>query len=196
MYLKNPTIVTVLATVVFTYCKPAPDQTRGNSPGVGSPESTAIATTRSTAPENSTSGALVTTASRDTEEVKHTSINGGGLQCLPRVFSLRDTITLQMEAPHGEYLMVTRTDSTNFFLTYPYPREPRNYLLVPSETFAQMPIIRFRATVRAKPRIYGRDTLEPVFNQPGGYVLTIGHNLQSEASSEIYKCTIRLAPEK
>jgi len=106
--------------------------------------------------------------------------------------TLKDTITLRMETPHGEYLTVTQPDSTEFYLSYPNPTESRNFFLVPADSFAQMPTIRFRADIRSRPRIYGRDTLEPVFSKPGKYVLTIGHKLESEASSEIHRCTIRL----
>src|SRR5436853_7384114 len=53
-----------------------------------------------------------------------------GLRCTPAVFSQKDTITLRMESPHGEYLMVSQPDSTTFFLSYPDSTEPRNFFLV------------------------------------------------------------------
>lgn len=119
-----------------------------------------------------------------------------GLQCSPPVFSLKDTITLRMEYPHGEYLMVSQPDSTPFFLVYPDTTEPRNFFLVPADRFVTMPAIRFRADVKSLPRVYGRDTLETVFAKPGKYVVTIGHRLETEAASDVYKCTIRLVTNK
>jgi hypothetical protein len=104
----------------------------------------------------------------------------------------KDTITLRMRTPHGEYLKVMQPDSTIFYLSYPDPTESRNFFLVPADSFAEMPIIRFKADVRSRPRIYGRDTLEPVFSKPGKYVVTVGHKMESEAASEIHRCTIRL----
>lgn len=38
-----------------------------------------------------------------------------GLTCTPTSATLKDTITLRMETPHGEYLTVTQPDSTSFF---------------------------------------------------------------------------------
>lgn len=125
-----------------------------------------------------------------------TSTDIVGLVCTPTVATLKDTITLRIETPHGEYLTVTQPDNTEFYLSYPGPRESRNFYLVPADSFAQMPTIRFRANVSSRPRIYGRDTLEPVFAKPGKYVLTIGHKLESEQSSQIHRCTIRLVPTK
>lgn len=83
-----------------------------------------------------------------------------------------------------------------FFLVYPNPREAPSFLLMSSESFTELPEIRFRADVRSRPRIYGRDTLEPVFQKPGNYILETGHNLESDQSSDIYTCTVRLVPEK
>lgn len=119
-----------------------------------------------------------------------------GLRCTPAVFSQKDTITLRMESPHGEYLMVSQPDSTVFFLSYPDSTEPRNFFLVQADSFALMPLVRFRADVKSRPRVYGRDTLETVFSKPGKYVLTIGHKLESEHASEVYRCTIRLVANK
>ena len=116
--------------------------------------------------------------------------------CSPSLATVKDTITLRMRTPHGEYLTVMQPDSTHFYLSYPGPTESRNFYLVPSDSFAEMPTIRFRADVRSRPQIYGRDTLEPVFSKPGKYVLTIAHKLESEAASEIHKCTIRIVPNK
>src|SRR3954469_73803 len=119
-----------------------------------------------------------------------------GLRCTPAVFTQNDTITLRMESPHGDYLMVSQPDSTVFFLSYPDSTEPRNFFLVQADSFALMPLVRFRADVKSRPRVYGRDTLETVFSKPGKYTLTIGHKLESEHASELHRCTIRLVAQK
>lgn len=117
-------------------------------------------------------------------------------KCTPTVATLKDTITLRMETPHGEYLTVTRPDSNEVFLAYPQPTEPRYFFLVPGDSFVDMATIRFRADLKSGRRIDNRDTLEAVFDKPGKYVLTIGHKLESEQSSEIHKCTIRVVSSK
>jgi len=119
-----------------------------------------------------------------------------GLSCLPTVVTLKDTITLRMEVPHGEYLAIIGPDSSMFFLSYPNPTEPRSWFLAQADSFTQMPVIRFRADVRSRPQVYGHDTLESVFTKPGNYVLTVGHKLESEQSSEIQTCTIRLVDKR
>lgn len=122
-----------------------------------------------------------------------TTGNFVGLRCTPAIFSPKDTITLRMGSPHGEYLMVSQPDSTVFFLSYPDSTEPRNFFLVQADSFASMPLLRFKADVKSRPRVYGRDTLETVFSKPGKYTLTIGHKLESEHASEIHTCTLRLS---
>jgi hypothetical protein len=119
-----------------------------------------------------------------------------GLRCTPAVFSQKDTITLRMESPHGDYLMVSQPDSTAFFLSYPDSTEPRNFFLVQADSFALMSLVRFRADVKSRPRVYGRDTLETVFSKPGKYLLTIGRKLESEHATDIHRCTIRLVASK
>jgi hypothetical protein len=125
-----------------------------------------------------------------------TSINAPSLQCGPKVFSRRDTITMKMEVPHGEYLVVIQPNGTWFYLVYPHDVDGPDYSLVPSETFKEMPTIRFRADVKGKPWVYGRDTLETVFQEPGKYILETGANIASERGSQIWKCSVRFVPEK
>jgi hypothetical protein len=132
-----------------------------------------------------------------------TARDAPSLQCSPAVFSRHDTITLHTDAPH-RYLMVTGPGNVSFYLTYPEPSEPANYLLVPPDTFAKMPVIRFRADVRARPQYYQRDTLETVFDLPGKYVFQIGEKLggdfdddvDPEAAGIYHRCTLRHAVEK
>lgn len=213
---RTPVFVAFLAAVVVANCKPSPDTSRsegrtgssiitsqGLTPIVSSSSTAAdiqapgaMVDGPSTGNDTGTPGALVTSHWVDTKRIMDTSIDAPGLQCAPKTFSRRDTLTLRMDHPHGEYLMVVQPDSTMFFLVYPNPREAPSFLLMSSESFTELPEIRFRADVRSRPRIYGRDTLEPVFQKPGNYILETGHNLESDQSSDIYTCTVRLVPEK
>lgn len=119
------------------------------------------------------------------------------LSCTPDVVRPRDTLTLRMKTPHGDYLAAKAPDGTFFYLVYPQLGEPsRKYSLVPSESFKQISTLRLPADVRAAPRVYGRDTiLETVFSQSGVYVLTVGENLPSDFSSNVSDCRVRFVPD-
>jgi hypothetical protein len=165
-----------------------------------SPRSNSVATSSSTGPRTgagashqnvgNTASALVPVHSNDSAEVSQ----GTPLSCDPKFVKRQDTVTIRMETPHGEYLAITQPGGTLFYLISPPPGNGRpDQSLISSEAFRNMPVVRFRADVRAKPSFYGRDTLETVFLNPGKYVLKIGSNLESESGSDIYKCTIQFA---
>ncbi|HST07649.1 MAG TPA: hypothetical protein VLJ83_05720, partial [Gemmatimonadaceae bacterium] len=100
------------------------------------------------------------------------------------------------EVPHGGWLVVAQPDSTIFTLISPIGRQIARFSpLSDAEVFKTMLILRFRADIRAKPDVYGRDTLETVFRTPGDYVFTIGENLGTEYDEEDpnWHCTIRLS---
>ena len=191
----NPRIaITLGAAWILAACDHTPreNESHARPPSPGAVDSVNVANRISIDSANGTLAAVVPLPPQTAEQVAYADSNTIGLQCMPNVFSRSDTITLLMEYPHGEYLMVSQPDSTPFFLSYPNPTEPRNFLLVTSDSFVEMPTIRFKADVRSRPRIYGRDTLEEVFNKPGKYVVTIGHKLETGQASEIYSCTMRL----
>lgn len=190
---KCPMILAALATVVLVDCKATPsrNQEAAESSGVGSQASSSNASSSSVGSENAT--ALVASSPTDPKGEVAESSGSPAFQCAPKVFSRRDTITLRMTVPHGEYLAVTPPDTTWFYLIYPHP-DPSDRVLESSEAFVDMPAIRFPADLKARPRVYGRDTLEAVFREPGDYVLRIGRKLESDRASEIHKCTVRFVP--
>jgi hypothetical protein len=192
--LKRKIAITVGAGWILAACGTGGRETENHasSSSAGAVNSVNAANRVSVDSAHGAPAALVPLSSEDAAQVAAASSDTIGLRCMPSVFSRSDTITLRMENPHGEYLMVSQPDSTPFFLSYPDSTEPRNFFLVAADSFAQMPVIRFRAGVRSRPRIYGRDTLESVFTKPGKYVLTIGHKLETEHASGIHRCTIRL----
>jgi hypothetical protein len=213
---KRPTVVALLATVLLASCKPSPDSSRSqgrvDSSGTNEQASTTIVSSSSTsvdfktpsvtadgssaAADSDTPGALVTSTPTDMKRVMTSSAGASGLQCAPKTFSRQDTLTLRMEAPHGDYLVVTQPDSTAFFLIYPNPDVSPRFLLMSSEVFAELPQVRFRADIRSKPLAIGRDTLESVFPKPGKYTLMIGQKIESERASGVYRCIVQLLPEK
>ena len=191
--LKGQITLTIVAACILASCGRSPLKDRGETSSTTASGGESANTVRPLVDSTQLApSALIASPSQAAD----TSTDIVGLICAPTVATLRDTITLRMETPHGEYLTVTRPDNVEFYLSYPGPRESRNFYLVPADSFAQMPTIRFRADVRSRPRIYGRDTLEPVFSKAGKYVLRIGHKLESERASEIHTCTIRFVANK
>lgn len=192
--MKRKIAITLGAVWILAACEHTPreNESHSSSPLAGAVDSVKVANRVSIDSAHGTPAALVPLPPQTAAQIAAADSNTIELRCMPSVFSRSDTITLLMEYPHGEYLIVSQPDSTEFRLSYPDPREWRNFTLVPSDSFAQMPEIRFRADIRSRPSVYGRDTLEPVFAKPGKYVVTIGHKMESEAASEIHECTIRL----
>ena len=186
-----------LTTLWQAGCKPSPAPSHGSIDSVnsGNGRPTALPSNPSASAINVPAAALNADASNDSTQSPNPPPSIP-LECAPKVFVRGDTITLRMEVPHGEYLGVTQPNGTPFYLINPHPGKPPDSSLVPSETFTTMPTIRLAADVRAKPLVYGRDTLETVFHEPGTYVVEIGSNLQSDLGSQIHKCSVRLVAEK
>jgi len=113
------------------------------------------------------------------------------LSCTPTTFSPGDTLTLRMWAPHGHYLTVTRSDRIAYFIVYPPLERNPNYSLMPSDDFMKLATLRLPADVRAIPYVYGRDTiLEPVFGEPGKYLLQMGDNMGTDYGTPPPNCKL------
>jgi hypothetical protein len=192
--LKRQIAITLGSTWILAACAQTPrdSESHASSSSAGTVDSANVTNRVSIDSARGAPAALVPLPPQTAAQVAAADSNTIDLHCTPSVFSRSDTITLRMESPHGEYLMVRQPDSTVFFLSYPDSTKPRNLFLVAADSFTQMPAIRFRADIRSRPFVYGRDTLEPVFAKPGKYVLTIGHKLETEHASDIHRCTIRL----
>jgi hypothetical protein len=187
--------ITIFAVTILAGCGREPNQTQRE---LSSDSLSASTSVRDAVSASSAMTTLDTTAA-DLHPLggsRDSSANVSGLECAPSAFSHRDTITLHMGHPHGEYLTVVGPDSATFFLISPDPAGPSEQVLMSSDAFIETPTIRFPADLRAKPAVYGRDTLEPVFKRLGQYVLTIGHKLETEHASQIHKCAIRFIAPK
>lgn len=163
-------IIASLSAFSLVDCKPTPSGDRSpegvDSSVVGKQPTTDSSVTLSTESENGKSTALVTSPTTSTKATSDTSTVTPEFQCTPRTVSMRDTITLRMAIPHGEYLVLTQPNGTTFFLVYPHPDEPPGGLLASSEAFAQMPTIRFGADLKARPRVSGRIHSSGFFASP------------------------------
>jgi hypothetical protein len=206
--LGNPKVTmpkTLLAIVwlsVFSLidCKPTSAGDKSSegldSPVVERPLNTGGSVPLSTESDSGNSATVVTIPIIERPAREDTSAGTPDFQCTPKIASSRDTITLRMTIPHGEYLLVTQPNGTTFFLVYPHPAPPAVTVLTSSDAFPQMPTIRFGTDLKSTPQVFGRDTLERVFREPGNYVVEIGHNLESERAAAIHKCTVQFAPER
>ncbi len=117
--------------------------------------------------------------------------------CTPRVLGRRDTLTLRMKIPHGDYLIATQPDGTQFYIVYPTLGMPtRKFSLVPSERFKKMPRLQLPIDFRAKPNIYGRDTTERYFLRSGEYTLFLGRNLEGDFNPQSVACHVTFMADK
>lgn len=185
-----------LTTLWLAACKPTPAASHGSVDSANNGNGPLPPVSSASSSANSVPSALFNAAAPNDSTQSPNTPASTSLECTPKVLVHRDTITLRMEVPHGEYLGVTQPNGTPFYLINPHPGKPPDFSLVPSDTFTTMPTIRLATDVRAKPLVYGRDTLETVFHEPGTYVVEIGSNLQSDLGSQIHKCTVRLVAEK
>ena len=126
-----------------------------------------------------------------------TDVKGGPFSCTPNTFGPRDTLTLRMRIPHGDYLTATPPSGTVYFIAYPTLGEPtRRYSLVPSEAFNTMSTLRLPASVMATPRIAGRDTIpETLFARPGNYVLYLGQNMETDYPKSV-SCRVQFVQDR
>lgn len=116
--------------------------------------------------------------------------------CAPKTLGPRDTLTFQMETPHGGELFVRTPEDIYFYLVYPQPGDTiRKNVIMPSENFKGMSLLKVAADVRLPPRVYGRDSVpEPVFSRRGDYVVMMGENLESDHTGPPFICTVTFTP--
>ena len=154
---------------------------------------TALNTTASTTAASETTNAVpAVQAGRFVDTVASGPPPKLPLICYPRILSGRDTLSLSMKTPHGEYLTVNTPDGTAFFIVYPQLGDSsRKYSLIPSEDFRHVSHLRLPANTLANPRVYGRPNLDTLFTKTGNYVFHIGDNLEGDFVEEAHQCTVR-----
>lgn len=144
--------------------------------------------------KDSPSDAVVATPMTFSLPAIDTTLDAPNFQCVPKVFTRKDTLTLRAEVPHGGYLAVTNPDGLWFMLIAPTSHDTPYRPLVDPGAFKDMLILRLRADLRSRESIYGRDSLLAVFTKPGEYAFTIGENLETEYDAEDpnWHCSVRL----
>ena len=116
--------------------------------------------------------------------------------CTPRSLGPRDTLTLQLETPHGGELTVITPNDVYFSFVYPQLEDPtQKYSIVPSDDFKTMSKLKVPSDIRLPPQVYGKDTIpEAVFSRPGQYVLQMGDKLASDHTGPPYICKVMFTP--
>jgi hypothetical protein len=115
--------------------------------------------------------------------------------CAPRSFGPHDTLTLQLDTPHGGELTVLTPSNVFFSFVYPpYDTAHQKYSIVRTEDFRTMSTLKVPADIHLPPLVYGKDTIpEPVFSRPGQYTLQMGDNMASDYTGPLYICKVMFA---
>jgi hypothetical protein len=115
--------------------------------------------------------------------------------CTPSSLRPGDTLTLQLDTPHGGELMVLTPNDVYFSFVYPPGDHGQKYSIVRSEDFKTMSTLKVSADIRLPPAVYGKDTIpETVFSRPGQYVLQMGDKLESDHTGPPYICKVMFTP--
>jgi hypothetical protein len=116
--------------------------------------------------------------------------------CTPRSLGPRDTLTLQLETPHGGELMILTPSDVYFSFVYPQgDNHGQKYSIVQSEDFKTMSTLKVPAGIRLPPLVYGKDTIpEAVFGRPGEYILQMGDKMESDHTGPPYICKVMFTP--
>ena len=117
------------------------------------------------------------------------------LTCAPAVVSQRDTLRMTMGLPHGASFHVSTPDGTPFIVVFHGEGDPdrgQRRSLVPPDSFAKLTRLDLPVgTLTAGAWVFGRDTNEKLFVQPGFYRLRVGSDMETDGP--IYaECVVRL----
>lgn len=117
----------------------------------------------------------------------------GTLRCSPTRLSATDTLTLAMSVPHGRELSIEGPTGDFFNLVLAEPQASDGPMLLPADTFRVLPAVRLRVgSLRAKPFVAGRDSVELVFATPGAYRLRMAEVLNTDDGTPVAVCVVRL----
>jgi hypothetical protein len=190
-------VACVLQLVLFAGACSSPPAENSSNAATSSTTVTASSDTNSTTGSATTGSAgstlpQVSQAGRFVDTIASGPPPRSALACSPKSLSRRDTLSLAMKTPHGNYLTVNAPDGTAYFIVYPQLGDTsRKYSLIPSEDFRHVSHLRLPADVQANPRVYGRPNLENLFTKTGNYVFHMGDNLEGDFGQNDHRCTVR-----
>ena len=119
------------------------------------------------------------------------------LACAPSVIGARDTLRLTMTLPHGPTFHIATPDGTPVIVVFHgeggRDRGQRRSLVSP-DSFAKLTRLDLPVdSLRAGVWVFGRDTNERVFVQPGFYRLRVGSDMETDGP-RYAECVVRLRP--
>ena len=119
------------------------------------------------------------------------------LSCLPTVMSREDTLQMRLTRPHGATFHIAAPDGTQFIVVFhgegQRDRGQRRSLM-PPDSFAKLTRLDLPVgTLTAGVWVFGRDTNEKVFVQPGFYRLRVGSDMETDGP-RYAECVVRLRP--
>ena len=119
------------------------------------------------------------------------------LACAPAVVGQADTLRMTMTLPHGPTFHIATPDGTPFIVVFhgegDRDRGARRSLVAP-DSFAKLTRLDLPiASLRAGAWVFGRDTNEKVFVQPGFYRLRVGSDMETDGP-RYAECVVRLSP--
>src|SRR5687768_13333733 len=119
------------------------------------------------------------------------------LACAPAVVGQRDTLRMTMTLPHGAAFHIATPDGTPFIVVFHGEGERdrgQRKSLVPPDSFAKLTRLDLPVgALKAGAWVFGRDTNERVFVQPGFYRLRVGSDMETDGP--VYsECVVRLRP--
>lgn len=126
-----------------------------------------------------------------------TAPRDSNLSCAPEVVGQRDTLRLTMGIPHGATFHIGAPDGTPFIVVFHGEGDPdrgQRRSLVPPDSFAKLTRLDLPVgELKAGAWVFGRDTNEKVFVQPGFYRLRVGSDMETDGP--VYaECVVRLRP--
>ena len=117
----------------------------------------------------------------------------GSLRCSPTSLGRTDTLTLVMSVPHGRELSIEGPTGDFFNLVLAEPQASDGPMLLPADTFRVLPAVRLPVgSLRGKPFVAGRDSVELVFASPGAYRLRMAEVLNTDDGTPVAICVVRL----
>jgi hypothetical protein len=119
------------------------------------------------------------------------------LVCTPSVVGASDTLRMAMTLPHGATFHVATPDGTPFIVVFHGEGDRdrgQRKSLVPPDSFAKLTRLDLPiATLKAGAWVFGRDTNERLFVQPGFYRLRVGSDMETDGP-RYAECVVRLRP--
>lgn len=119
------------------------------------------------------------------------------LTCAPEVLRKGDVLSMRLTAPHGPTFMAVGPDKTPYIVIFRgegTPDRTQRKSLIHPDSFAHINELNIDpATFTVGVWVFGRDTNELLFRQPGFYRLIVGSDLETDGPSYA-ECLVRYAP--